>query len=69
MYQVHAAKLRVDARKWVASKMKPKAYGDRIQHTGEGGGPIEVDVSAALTAALMKAREHERRIASDGDED
>jgi hypothetical protein len=28
---VQAAKLRVDARKWVASKLKPKRYGDRIE--------------------------------------
>lgn len=28
---VQAAKLRVDARKWVASKLRPKRYGDRIE--------------------------------------
>jgi len=32
-------RLRVDARKWVASKLKPKKYGDKIQqeHSGEVG--------------------------------
>ena len=37
------ARLQVDARKWVASKLKPKKYGDRTQleHTGADGGPIE----------------------------
>ena len=40
--QVQAARLRVDSRKWAASKMKPRTYGDKLQHTGEGGGPIRV---------------------------
>lgn len=34
--KVSAAKLRVDARKWVASKLKPKKYGDKIDHTSGG---------------------------------
>lgn len=31
------SKLRVDARKWIASKLKPKKYGDKIEHSGEVG--------------------------------
>jgi hypothetical protein len=38
---LQALKLRVDARKWVAAKLLPKKYGDRVQHTGTGGGAIE----------------------------
>lgn len=36
------SRLRVDSRKWIASKLKPKKYGDKVtaEHTGEGGGPI-----------------------------
>lgn len=36
-------RLRVDARKWVASKLKPKVYGDKTttELTGANGGPIE----------------------------
>ena len=34
------SRLRVDARKWIASKLLPKVYGDKVQHTGEGGGPV-----------------------------
>ncbi len=30
-----AARVRVDALKWVAAKLKPKRYGDRIEHSGE----------------------------------
>lgn len=36
------SRLRVDSRKWKVSKLLPKVYGDRLQHTGEGGGPIRV---------------------------
>lgn len=37
------ARLKMDARKWVASKLKPKKYGDKIEAslTGANGGPIE----------------------------
>jgi hypothetical protein len=37
------ARVRIDARKWHASKTAPKKYGDRItqEHTGEGGGPVQ----------------------------
>jgi hypothetical protein len=38
---LQAVKLRVDARKWAAAKLLPKKYGDRVQHTGTGGGAIE----------------------------
>lgn len=41
--EIQAAKLRVDARKWTASKLKPKRFGDRVtnEHTGADGGPIQ----------------------------
>ena len=40
---VQRSRLRVDARKWVASKLKAKKYGDKTQQevSGPGGGPIE----------------------------
>lgn len=31
---VNRSRLRVDARKWVAAKLKPKRYGDKIEHSG-----------------------------------
>ena len=42
---VNHARLRVDTRKWAASKLKPKKYGDKIQAelTGANGGPIELN--------------------------
>ncbi len=39
---IQRSRLRVDARKWIAVKLLPKRYGDKMQHTGDGGGPIRV---------------------------
>jgi len=43
---VQRSRLRVDARKWVASKLLPKKYGDfaRNELTGRDGGPIEISI-------------------------
>lgn len=30
------SRLRVDSRKWIASKLKPKKYGEKIDHTTDG---------------------------------
>ena len=37
-----AAKVRTDARKWVAAKLRPKVYGERVtqEHTGADGAPL-----------------------------
>jgi hypothetical protein len=36
--------LRVDARKWMAGKLQPKKYGEKVTQevTGEGGGPVVI---------------------------
>jgi hypothetical protein len=36
------ARVRIDARKWVAAKMRPKKYGDKVTQevTGADGGPL-----------------------------
>jgi len=39
-------KNRVDARKWVASKLKPKKYGERTTVAGDADSPLKVDVDA-----------------------
>jgi hypothetical protein len=33
---INRSRLRVDARKWVLSKMNPKKYGEKIDHTTNG---------------------------------
>lgn len=37
-----ARRVMIDARKWTASKLKPKTYGDRMQVGGVPGNPIEL---------------------------
>lgn len=40
----NAIRLKVDTRKWVVSKILPKKYGDKLQHTGaDGEGPVQVE--------------------------
>lgn len=55
---VQRSKLRVDARKWVASKLKPKKYGDRIAHAGDPEAPLQhnhsIDASKISTNALRE---------------
>lgn len=53
---VQRSRLRVDTLKWAAARMAPKKWGDRIQHTGEGGGPVQTeDVGRAKLAAALDA--------------
>lgn len=35
---------RIDARKWVASKLKPKKYGDRVSLAGDADNPLKSEV-------------------------
>lgn len=37
---VERSRLMIDARKWTLGRMKPKVYGDRVQHTGDAENPI-----------------------------
>lgn len=56
------AKVRIDARKWHASKLAPKKYGDRValDHEGEIGLKVSKttnrDRAKAMAALLAKAR-------------
>lgn len=40
---IQRSKLRIDARKWMAGKLRPKVYGEKQTHevSGVDGGPIE----------------------------
>jgi hypothetical protein len=45
--------LRVDARKWMAGKLRPKKYGDKVQHTGaDGEGPVSVVIQSSDAGLL-----------------
>lgn len=43
--RVNAARLRVDARKWCASKLKPKVYADRIETVQSGALTVKHEIS------------------------
>ena len=47
---VNRSKLRVDARKWIASKLKPKSYGDRLDVTSadKAINPISPEILQAI---------------------
>lgn len=52
---IQRSKLRVDARKWLMSKMAPKRYADRVEVTGKDGKdliPAETDQSRLALALL-----------------
>lgn len=42
------SRLRVDTRKWIASKMKPKKYGDKIDMTTDGK-PLPTPILGGIT--------------------
>lgn len=56
---VNHAKLRIDTRKWYASKLKPKKYGDKVQteHSGaiDLSGLTDAELDAKIKAYLDKA--------------
>lgn len=40
-------KLRVDARKWIAAKLKPRKYGERLEHEHSGSVNVQLAPSDA----------------------
>jgi hypothetical protein len=61
---IRRSQLRVDARKWMAGKLQPKKYGDKIVNelTGKDGGAIEtkdvsgLDLARRIAFALASAK-------------
>ena len=47
-------KNRVDARKWVAAKLKPKKYGERQVLAGDAENPLEVNVESKIFDTLLQ---------------
>lgn len=43
----NVARLRIDARKWRASKMAPKVYGDKLDLNHSGGVTVKLEADAA----------------------
>jgi hypothetical protein len=82
--QIQKAKLQIDTRLRVIAKMTPHKYGERIQHTGANGGPIQIaaitidartlqpDQREAFRNALLAAKSQENQpltIDADPDEE
>lgn len=44
---IQRSRLRVDVRKWAASKLKPKKYGEKLELAGDPKAPLGVMISAA----------------------
>lgn len=45
---VQRSRLRVDTRKWIASKLKPKKYGDSMTHKGDPAQPMNVMLTTGV---------------------
>ena len=73
---INRSRLRVDARKWLLSKMLPKQFGDRLELSGDRDNPLVVeanprDMSKALGLIVeeLRARQIEGTLAdAPGDE-
>lgn len=61
MEQVQIAKLRLDARKWIASKLRPGKWGDKqvVEHTGGG---ISINIGIPQKPATAVIEEHRDRL-------
>ena len=47
-------KNRIDARKWVASKLKPKKYGDRTTLAGDADNPVAMTVDTTIFDKILQ---------------
>ena len=41
---IQKARLRVETAKWISSKLKPRKFGDRLQHAGDSDQPITIKI-------------------------
>lgn len=53
---VQRSRVRLDTRKWLASKLKPKKYGDKVDltHAGPDGGAIKTETVVELVSRGVK---------------
>lgn len=60
-------KNRVDARKWVASKLKPKKYGERQILAGDADNPVAVTADTSIFDAMLKGLELQKQVKVKGE--
>lgn len=53
---VERTRLQIDARKWLAGKLAPKKYSEKLMnvHTGEDGGPVQVETTVKTDYASLR---------------
>lgn len=53
---IQRSRLRVDSRKWIASKLKPKKYGEKVETTlrTEPGSPVEIAATLDPSEAMKR---------------
>jgi hypothetical protein len=65
--KVNAARLAVDARKWIASKLRPSAYADKLETTVHHSGQVNVQVTDSQRALALAAFMRRQAIADSTD--
>ena len=59
-------RLRVDSRKWVAAKLKPRKYGDRVELAGDKDNPLKIEAAIeakGLFDSLLQNMELKKQVA------
>lgn len=59
-------RLRVDSRKWVAAKLKPRKYGDRVELAGDKDNPLHINAQVetkTLFSSLLQSLEGKKQVA------
>jgi hypothetical protein len=54
---IQRSRVRIDTRKWLASKLKPKKYGDRVDLTNSDGSLTGADALARARARVTEWRD------------
>lgn len=62
---VNRARLRVDTRKWLAAKLKPRKYGDKLQVAGDKESPLQHQHSGSVELNITAEEAYKRML--DGD--
>jgi len=53
---INKAKLQIDTRKWIASKLKPKKYGDNLTVKGDKDNPLQINIASQLSERIERYR-------------
>lgn len=58
---VQRSRLRIESRKWLMGKLRPKVYGDKVEvantHSGPGGGPVQTETTQRVYRYMVHKAE------------